>query len=104
MSRRHASTSVFRVRILGGFYAPSGGPSIWREIELAADQTLGELGEAIPAAFGFDDDTCGRSSSAASHGIGPAAGNLTLADGKELARLLGLVDQSAAPPGGRWRR
>jgi hypothetical protein len=58
MSRRHASAStfVFRVRILGGFYAPPGGPSIWREVELAADQTLAELGEAIPAAFGFDDD------------------------------------------------
>jgi hypothetical protein len=36
MSRRHASTSVFRVRILGGSYAP-GRPSIWREVELAAD-------------------------------------------------------------------
>ncbi len=58
MSRRHASssTSVFRVRILGGFYAPPGGRSIWREVELAADQTLAELGEAVPAAFGFDDD------------------------------------------------
>jgi hypothetical protein len=58
MSRRHvsASTSVFRVRILGGFYAPPDGPGIWREVELAADQTLAELGEAIPAAFGFDDD------------------------------------------------
>jgi hypothetical protein len=50
-----ASTYVFRVRILGGFYAPPGGPSIWRELELAADQTLAELGERIPAAFGFDD-------------------------------------------------
>jgi hypothetical protein len=47
---------VFRVRILGGFYAPPGAPSIWREVELAADQTLAELGERIPAAFEFDDD------------------------------------------------
>ena len=58
MSRRHASmpTYVFRVRILGGFSAPPGAPGIWREVELAADQTLAELGERIPAAFGFDDD------------------------------------------------
>jgi hypothetical protein len=49
-------TYVFCVRILGGFYAPPGAPSIWREVELAADQTLAELGEHIPAAFGFDDD------------------------------------------------
>jgi hypothetical protein len=58
MSHRHVSTptSIFRVRILGGFYAPPGAPSIWREVELAADQTLAELGERIPAAFGFDDD------------------------------------------------
>jgi Plasmid pRiA4b ORF-3-like protein len=58
MSRRHTPTStyVFRVRILGGFYAPPGGPSIWREVELAGDQTLAELGEHIPVAFGFDDD------------------------------------------------
>jgi hypothetical protein len=58
MSRLHAPmpSYVFRVRILGGFYAPPGAPSIWREIELAADQTLAELGERIPAAFEFDDD------------------------------------------------
>ena len=58
MSRRHAATStyVFRVRILGGFYAPPDGQSIWREVELAADQTLAELGEHIPVVFGFDDD------------------------------------------------
>jgi hypothetical protein len=58
MSPRHPvmPTYVFRVRRLGGFYAPPGAPSIWREVELAADQTLAELGERIPAAFGFDDD------------------------------------------------
>jgi hypothetical protein len=58
MSRHHPAMPayVFRVRILGGFYAPPGAPSIWREVELAADQTLAELGEHIPAAFGFDDD------------------------------------------------
>jgi hypothetical protein len=58
MSRRHAPmpTSIFRVRILGGFYAPPGAPGIWREVELTADQTLAELGERIPTAFGFDDD------------------------------------------------
>ena len=36
-----------------GFYAP---PGIWREIELAANQTLAELGTSIPPAFRFDDD------------------------------------------------
>jgi hypothetical protein len=46
---------TFRVRILGGFYAPEDAPDIWREIEIAANQTLGDLGEAIPLAFGFDD-------------------------------------------------
>jgi Plasmid pRiA4b ORF-3-like protein len=58
MSRLHEPmpSYVFRVRILGGFYAPPGAPSIWREVELAADQTLAELGERIPAAFEFDDD------------------------------------------------
>ena len=58
MSRLHAPipSYVFRVRILGGFYAPPGAASIWREVELAADQTLAELGERIPAAFEFDDD------------------------------------------------
>jgi hypothetical protein len=46
---------TFRVRILGGFYAPEDAPDIWREIEIAANQMLGDLGEAIPLAFGFDD-------------------------------------------------
>jgi pRiA4b ORF-3-like protein len=58
MSRPSAAmpSYVFRVRILGGFYAPPGAPGIWREIELAGDQTLAELGASIPAAFGFEDD------------------------------------------------
>jgi hypothetical protein len=47
--------STFRVRILGGFYVPEEARSVWREIEIAANQTLAELGEAIPLAFGFDD-------------------------------------------------
>ena len=57
MSRRHAcaSTCVFRVRI-AGFCAPGYGPSVWREVELSAGQSLAELGEAIPPAFGFEDD------------------------------------------------
>jgi Plasmid pRiA4b ORF-3-like protein len=46
---------TFRVRILGGFLAPEAARSVWREIEVAADQTLADLGEAIPLAFGFDD-------------------------------------------------
>jgi Plasmid pRiA4b ORF-3-like protein len=50
-----AATYTFRVRILGGFYAPPGVRRIWRELELTAGQTLGDLGDAIPLAFGFDD-------------------------------------------------
>ena len=49
------STYTFRVRILGGLYAPLDGGQIWRELELTGDQTLGDLGAAIPLAFGFDD-------------------------------------------------
>lgn len=49
-------TCTFRVRILGGYYAPPDARSVWRELELRADQTLADLGEAIPLAFGFDDD------------------------------------------------
>lgn len=47
--------STFRVRILAGFYAPAAARAVWREIEVAANQTLADLGEAIPRAFGFDD-------------------------------------------------
>jgi hypothetical protein len=47
--------STFRVRILGGFYVPEAARSVWREIEVAANQPLAELGAAIPLAFGFDD-------------------------------------------------
>jgi hypothetical protein len=46
---------TFRVRIRGGFYAPEEAHSVWREIAVAANQTLADLGEAIPLAFGFDD-------------------------------------------------
>jgi len=46
---------AFRVRILGGFIAPEDARSVWREIEVAANQTLADLGEAIPLAFAFDD-------------------------------------------------
>jgi pRiA4b ORF-3-like protein len=46
---------TFRVRILGGFYALAEARSVWREMEVAANQTLADLGEAIPLAFGFDD-------------------------------------------------
>lgn len=46
---------TFRVRILGGYFAPSTARSVWREIEIAATQTLAELGDAIPLAFDFDD-------------------------------------------------
>src|SRR5918993_1525032 len=49
------ATYTFRVRILGGVYAPPDGRQIWRELELTGEHTLGDLGEAIPLAFGFDD-------------------------------------------------
>jgi hypothetical protein len=46
---------TFRVRILDGLSVASDVRSVWREIEVAANQTLAELGEVIPWAFGFDD-------------------------------------------------
>ena len=46
---------TFRVRILGGYYAPTRATEIWREIEVTANQTLADLGNAIPLAFDFDD-------------------------------------------------
>jgi hypothetical protein len=46
---------TFRVRILEGLSAPEDARAIWRELEIAANQTLADLGEAIPLAFGFDD-------------------------------------------------
>ena len=57
MPRRSPEPPVytFRVRILGGYFAPPDAPTIWREIEVAANQTLADLGEAIPLAFDFDD-------------------------------------------------
>jgi Plasmid pRiA4b ORF-3-like protein len=48
-------TYTFRVRLLGGGYAPPHARQIWREIELASNQTLADLGEAIPEAFDFSD-------------------------------------------------
>jgi hypothetical protein len=53
--RPEPPTYTFRVRILGGFYAPENARDIWREIEIAANQTLEDLGQAIPLAFDFDD-------------------------------------------------
>lgn len=46
---------TFRVRILDGIYAPPNAREISREIEVAANQTLEDVGMAIPAAFDFDD-------------------------------------------------
>jgi hypothetical protein len=46
---------TFRVRILDGLYAPSKSRDVWREIEIAANQPLGDLAEAIQAAFEFDE-------------------------------------------------
>src|SRR5881392_4090129 len=44
---------TFRVRLPGA--GPRRGQGVWRELELAANQTLGDLGEAIPLAFDFTD-------------------------------------------------
>jgi hypothetical protein len=51
-----SATYTFRVRILGGGYAPPNGPQLWRELEFTGNHTLADLGTAIPVAFGFDDD------------------------------------------------
>lgn len=48
---------TFRVRILdcmAGF-APDNARDIQRDIEIAGNQTLADLGRAIPAAYGFSD-------------------------------------------------
>ena len=46
---------TFRVRLLGGLSARSGGDRVWRDIAVAANQTLLAFGDAIPRAFAFDD-------------------------------------------------
>lgn len=46
---------TFRVRIRGGYYAPPEAATVWRDIEIAANQTLADLGDLIPLAFDFDD-------------------------------------------------
>ena len=46
---------TFRVRILGGVSAPADASAVWRELEVAANQTLADLGEAVPRAFGFTE-------------------------------------------------
>jgi hypothetical protein len=118
MSRRPASTSVFRVRILGGFYAPPPQyPDLddeddWDEdllsqfppVELAPLPQLQAAAAAAPTV---------RRLRALVEWLGAgrkltAAGNLTLTDGKELARLLGLADPDrlagprAERTGHRW--
>src|SRR4051812_47604167 len=49
---------TFRIRILGCMagYAPENATEIQREIEIAANNTLGDLGFAILDAFDFDSD------------------------------------------------
>lgn len=55
-SAAEAPVYTFRVRILPmSFFAPKNASSISREIEIAANQTLADLGEIIPLAFEFDD-------------------------------------------------
>ncbi len=97
----------FRVRLLGGFYAPEDARSIWREIEIAANQTLAELGETIPLAFEFDDphlwsfflsgkawDTTTEYTLAA--GAAPVTGLVPVARGAQ-ARLAGAVQIRDVP-------
>jgi hypothetical protein len=52
---------TLRVRSLGAFLAPSNTRSVWRERAIAANQTLEELGNAVPPAFDLDGPTCGPS-------------------------------------------
>jgi hypothetical protein len=59
MPDSQAATYSFRVRILGGFYAPPGARRIWRELELTTDQTLADLGDAIPSPLGSTTRTFG---------------------------------------------
>jgi hypothetical protein len=47
---------TFRVRLRGSTDEDGAKvDDVWREIEVAANQTLADLGEAIPLAFGFTD-------------------------------------------------
>ncbi len=60
MPRAHATPApsiyTFRVRIRRPAYGSSRkSERIWRDIEIAANQTLEDLGQAIPDAFEFDD-------------------------------------------------
>jgi hypothetical protein len=45
---------TFRVTLLGGLV--DAGPDVWRDIEIAANQTLEDLGHLILHAFDFDED------------------------------------------------
>jgi len=45
----------FRVRVKPGFMFQQEVPHVWREIEVASNQTLYDLGQAIPLAFEFTD-------------------------------------------------
>ncbi|MCC6175238.1 MAG: hypothetical protein IT305_08060 [Chloroflexi bacterium] len=47
---------VFRVRMRPSPYGPADPEKIWREIEIASNQPLEELGDEIPRAFGFHLD------------------------------------------------
>lgn len=46
---------TFRVRLLGGPYPPPEEQEVWRDIALASNQTLADLGNAIPFAFDFEE-------------------------------------------------
>lgn len=46
---------TFRVRITGGWNLRDDASGVMRDIEIAANQTMADLGELIPEAFAFED-------------------------------------------------
>ncbi|MBV9279984.1 MAG: hypothetical protein JOZ41_07885, partial [Chloroflexi bacterium] len=54
-SRPEPPIYTFRVRLLGGFLYEPREEEVWREIEIASNQTLSDLGDLIPQAFDFVD-------------------------------------------------
>jgi len=47
---------AFRVRVVGGAFAPRGASRVWRDIEIAGSLTLEDLAGAILDSFEFDED------------------------------------------------
>src|SRR3954453_6832385 len=103
---------TFRVRILGcGMgYAPENATEIQREIEIASNHTLGDLGFAILKAFNFDSDhlfsfyMSGKAwdtkTEYAFHGYDDAFENMAeeFPEGSEMRKLAELADDPNADP------